>query len=86
MVDEKTLSANAHISDRELETDIADTQGEIDNMRRLAKAYKEMSEYHSNPYERKMADFRYTATINGINERVEFVKKLVDLLNSRKAQ
>lgn len=84
MASKETLAKNSHISDREIETDIADTQCEIDRMRQEAKAYENLSQNHSNPNERKMASFRLSATLSGIEQRVEFVKKLIDLLNSRK--
>jgi hypothetical protein len=77
------LEINAHITDEEIATDIADTEREIDGYRRTLVAEQEVARNHPSPIERKMADFRSSARPGQIEERERFVAFLRRLQAAR---
>ena len=77
------LAQNAAIPDSEIERDIADTEAEIANFRRLQVAEEVMARVHENPHERKMADFKARARPAQIAEREAFVAFLGRLKAAR---
>ncbi len=77
------LAANAHISDAEIEKDIADTQCEIDDLRQREKAYEALSTT-APEHEQRLYRFKANAIPRMIQERAEFNEKLIAILNERK--
>lgn len=70
-----TLARLAHISDEEVRRDIADTQAEIDDMRRRAPLLRALGD--------GMSVMRADAYVSGIHEREGFIAKLQALLDAR---
>ena len=83
VISEKVLATNAHISDDQIERDMADTEAEIANYRRLQVAEEEIARVHENPHERKMADFKARGRPSQIAEREDFVAFLERLKTAR---
>jgi hypothetical protein len=80
-ITDEVLKRNEHISDHEIETDIADTQGEIDDLRQRQKAYDDLAT--SGPgHERRLYAFKRDAIPNMIAERSIFIRKLQALLSA----
>jgi hypothetical protein len=75
----------AHISDAELEKDLADTQREIDDHRRLQAAEEEIARVHPSPAERRLAEFKADARPREIAQREEFVAFLTNIRSARQA-
>lgn len=80
--DEEILTTNAHISDAEIERDIADTEREI---RELEAEVKHL-EATPPSLASKMNHFRASARRDGIQRRKEFVQQLRHLLMLRSQQ
>lgn len=77
------VATNAHISNAEIDRDIADTEAEIVNYRQLQQAEEQIARVHDNPHERKMADFKARGRPGQIAEREAFVAFLQRLKASR---
>lgn len=77
----KEIAAKAaHIPTSEVEKDIADTEAEIFQMERELPGHKILAEAGD-----RLADMRYRANRDGIEERKRFVVKLKLILEHRKA-
>lgn len=79
----RTLEVNAGISDDQLARDIADTEAEITNYRRLEAAEREVATVHPSAMERRMADFKAGARPRQIADREAFVSFLRKLQAAR---
>lgn len=72
-----------HISDEEIVKDIADTEKEIAEEESSADAYRQLALAGHDP---KMNNFRATAARSGVERRKNFIAKLRQLQEYRKAQ
>ena len=81
-ITEELLRGHEHIPDRQIETDIADTQREMGDLEHQINAYEELS-ICGPVNDRKMASFRRDAARLGIEERSVFIRKLQALLEAR---
>jgi hypothetical protein len=79
------LASLSHIPDAEIVKDIAETEAEIENYRRLEEAEREVARVHPNPHERRMADFKAGARPDQIREREAFVAFLRRIQSAREA-
>lgn len=77
------LAMTAHISDAQIAVDIADTEAEIANLRRLQAAEEEVARTSPSFAERKMADFKAGARPHQIAARQAFVDFLRSLQGAR---
>lgn len=81
-MDEPTVKRLAHISNEEVEKDIADTQCEIDELRQRKIAYDNLA--LSGPeHEKRLYRFKADAIPHMIEERSVFIGKLRELLEAR---
>jgi hypothetical protein len=80
-----TLATNAHVSDSQIATDIADTEAEISNYQRLMVAEQEIAKTSPSEMDRRMADFKAGARPGQIAERQAFVDFLKRLQAARAA-
>jgi hypothetical protein len=77
------VATNAHIPDAAIDTDIADTQEEIDRFQRLMGAYEIVVRNHLDRSERQLAEFRLEAYTQEIAVRERFITFLKALQVAR---
>jgi hypothetical protein len=84
-IDAAVLAKNAHVSDSQVATDIADTEAEISNYQRLMVAEQEIAKTSPSEMDRRMAEFKAGARPGQIAERQAFVDFLKRLQAARAA-
>lgn len=82
VITEDIFLKNAHVSDMEMERDIADTESEIACLEKEVEGLRLISE--SGSRDAKMAHFRRSGKLSGIEERKDFVRFLTAMLEARK--
>lgn len=83
VITEDVLAAQAHISNEEIERDIADTQAEVEHLDHVWEAERTLARHHLDANDRKLYDFKANARPYQIHERREFILFLQRLLHAR---
>ena len=82
-ITDDVLATNAHISDEEIQHDIADTEAEIAHLDHVWEAERTLAIHHLDANERKLYDFKASARPYQISERRQFVLFLRRLQQAR---
>lgn len=82
-ITDAVLVQNKHITDSEMERDIAETEAEIAHLDHVWEAERILAQHSLDANERKLADFKASARPYQINERREFIAFLKRIQEAR---
>lgn len=78
---QEQIKSVAHLSNEEIEKDIADTEAEIYQMEKQIPGHKILAEAGD-----RYQDILYRAKVDGVVDRKQFIEKLKAILRARNAK